>query len=72
MNLQLTGKMCLNNSKASSEPQIEYDLLEINCFNPLYEDSCDYIEIEETTHISARDQDLVFLQFNYRGLLSKQ
>ena len=46
--------------------------MEIDCFNPGYEDSYDYIELEDTCHISARDEDLVFLQLNCRGLLSKQ
>ena len=66
--------MCLNNCirSNSTEPQIVHDPLEIDCLNPCYEDSCDYMELEDTCHISARDEDLVFLQLNCCGLLSKQ
>ena len=64
--------MCLNNCIWSNESNILYDLLEIDCFNPAYEDSCDYIELDETCYISAKGEDLVFLQYNCCGLLSKQ
>ena len=64
--------MCLNNCIRSKESTILYDPLEIDCLNPAFEDSCDYIEVEEKRHITAKEEDLVFLQFNCRGLLRKQ
>ena len=64
--------MCLNNCVKSVVADIKYDLLEINSFSPVYKDSCDYIEIDETCNLSIKEEDLVFLQFNCRGLLGKQ
>ena len=72
VNQSILLNMCLNNCKNSVEQQIEYDPLEIDCFNPAYEDSCDYIERDETMHISVKENDLIVLQFNCCGLLSKQ
>ena len=64
--------MCLNNCIKSIVPDINYDPLEISCFNPVYKDTCDYIKIDETCHLSAKEEDLVFLQFNCRGLFGNQ
>ena len=63
-NNHLPTIMCLNNCIKSIVPDINYDPLEISCFNPVYEDTCDYIEIDETCHLSVKEEDLVFLQFN--------
>ena len=64
--------MCLENCPLSNNPSINYDPLDTDCFDLNLEDTCDYIEIDETKDISFSQYDLSILQMNIRGLLSKQ
>ena len=59
VNFFLTHEMCLNNCKLSNDTEIEYDPLEIDCFNPSCEDNCNYLEMEETNNISYNENDLI-------------
>ena len=52
--------------------ELSYDPLDTDCFHYDFQDSCYYIEIENTLNISTQARDLTVLQLNCRGLLSKQ
>ena len=61
--------MCLTKTK---ETEIEQDPLDTDCFKTEFEDDCDYLSLEETQDIKLTVADLVVLQLNCRGLISKQ
>ena len=64
--------MCLENCRLSNKPTINYNPLETECFNFEFEDTCDYIEVEDAKDIIVDQYDLTILQMNIRGLISKQ
>ena len=63
--------MCLKNIKHSRESNIPYNPLDTSCLTG-FEDTCDYIELEESKNIKIQPQDLTILQMNIHGLISKQ
>ena len=64
--------MCLGNCLLSNKLTISYDPLETECFNFSFEDTCDYIEVEDVKDLTMDPYDLTILQMNIRGLIGKQ
>ena len=64
--------MCLENCANSKIQDLKYDPLDTNCTGFELCDTCNYIDIVDTSDIDVDITDLVIVQLNVRGLLSKQ
>ena len=64
--------MCLENCANSKIQDLKYDPLDTNCIGFELTDTCDYIDIVDTLDIDVNITDLVIVQLNVRGLISKQ
>ena len=63
--------MCLNNIPRCRDSNLSYNPLDTEGFVD-FEDSCDYIEIEEANNTNTEIHDLIIMQINTRGLIGKQ
>ena len=63
--------MCLNNILRCRDSNLPYNPLDTEGFVD-FEDSCDYIEIEEANNTNTEIYDLIIMQINTRGLIGKQ
>ena len=65
--------MCLK-----TQNKIPQDYIGKKCFNcsewgvHTSEDNCNYVSLDETTDVTSSATDLMFIQLNIRGLISKQ
>ena len=64
--------MCLENCANSKIQDLRYDPLDTNCIGFEMSDICDYIDVADTPDIKVDQTDLLIVQLNIRGLLSKQ
>ena len=67
--------MCLQNSvreRISLCNLDSFDTYDTSCSEKLYNDHCDYVEVDNCTEITQSPRDLSVLEINVRGLVNKQ
>ena len=67
---QLT--MCISKCATKTHDELERPLNLDNIDENLWNDECDYIDLESCTNLNPNDNNLIVLQLNIRSILSNQ
>ena len=64
--------MCIGNANVKESDVLDRPILKENLDSSLWNDKCDYTEIEQCKNSNPNNYNLVIVQLNIRSLLSKQ